>query len=188
VPRYAVSAGLIFGEGDLDFGELVVAPLPIPGADGLLLGGGFRRLDDEALNVVAVEAVYPLFDEHVRPRVELDFAWPDARLRAARLRVDAGIAGAGRVDIDPRTALGWWHGRLEAFVEASRFDSAAVDAAGGEAALGYAVGISGRVGLRAGELEVSGFMGRDRVETLTRLPDAGGRSEQGLGILFRLGW
>ncbi len=187
VPRLSLTAGLVAGEV-IDFGEVAIGPLPVPHAAGLELGGAVRRLGDEDLVATGIEGAWPLLDGTVRPSLELDLAWPDARLRVARLRVQGGLQGTGRFMRDMPTTLGWGHAGVAAFVEASRFDSAAVERAGGDAALGYAAGIAGRIGARAGELEISGFAARNRVETLERLPDASDRLEYGLGLLLRIGW
>ncbi len=188
VPRLALTAGVVIGDA-LDFGELAVAPLPLPWVPGLELGGMLRRLGDESLVVTGVEAAWPLLDGRVRPSLDAALAWPDSRLRVARLRVEGAIGGvSGGPVSDMPSTLGWAHAGASAWVEASRFDSAAVERADGEAALGVAAGIAAQVGVRGGELEVSGFAAQNRVSTLERLPDAGGRLEYGLGLLFRLGW
>lgn len=186
VPRLALTAGVIIGEA-FDFGELAVGPLPVPHAGGLELGGGVRRLGDEDLTVTALDVAFPLLDGRLRPAVELGLAWPESRLRVARLRVDGGIDFSARLMRDTPTTLGWGHVGLSGYFEASRFSSAAL-VGDDDAALGYVVGVAGQLGVRGGELEISGFAARNRVETLERLPDAGGRDEVGLGILLRIGW
>lgn len=187
VPLLDVYAGFIIGEG-LDFGGLARAPAPVPGLGDLALGGGVAHLSDEDLYTTALEAAWPLLDGRVTPALELVAAWPDARLRAARVRVDGRAQTSGRLLPASPTALGWGHAGLLAYAELSRFDSAALRAAGGQPAVGYVAGVAAQLGARAVDLEMGGFVARDRVATLTRLPDASGRSERGVNILIRVGW
>ncbi|MEZ4475654.1 MAG: hypothetical protein R3F60_33620, partial [bacterium] len=87
VPRLSVRATVVIGEA-LDLGELAAVPVPIPGAAGLEVGGRLRRLGDEDVTATGVELAYPLLDDRLRPSVAIEAAWPDASLRATRLRVD----------------------------------------------------------------------------------------------------
>ncbi|MEZ4469067.1 MAG: hypothetical protein R3F43_32695 [bacterium] len=81
-----------------------------------------------------------------------------------------------------QSAMGWW---TPASTASPR---SAGSRAGATPRQGYAVGAGARAGVRGGELGLDAFVARSRIETLERLPDAGGRREYGLGFELRLGW
>jgi hypothetical protein len=190
VPALLVQAAVVLDGDDLEVGTLGADEIPIPVLPELNVGAHLRYLDFEDLTVTGLKIGYPLLDDRLRPSLSVAFAWPDARLRALRARVESGVGGSAHL-LDGSLLsgpAGWASWGLAAFAEVSRFSSAAVDASGGQPGVGYQLGGAARAGVRGFELELNGFVAQDRAETLVRLPDASGRGELGAGFLVRIGW
>lgn len=192
VPRWSLATTLLLDEdGALDFGDIGLTDVPVPGLERLRLGGALRHLEYEDLTVTEASAGYVLFDDRVRPTVSAAWDWTDSRARALRARLDLHLEGTMGKSLGghglPRV-FGWAVAGVGAFAEVSRFGSALVDESHGGPAYGYRVGGALHAGFRAFEFELGGALGRNRVETLTRLPDAVDRTEQSLNVVVRVGW
>lgn len=203
VPKLFANVDLIVDPGakGLAYSFFGVRDLPMFFVDmdwSATAGVGNYTFEDQFLSELGTR--YALFGGKLTPAVDLAFEWRSPRLRSARARLDAALAGDWKMPrgfltdnknprIDLADLITWFGAGVGAYGEVSVYNSAYLeDVTGRSMARGWLAGGWGMLSSRVMTLRMDVFGGVNRVETLTRLADAVDRREFGLKVHLRFGW